>query len=441
MTSDAPVGIAGVKGGKSALINENTKNIIIEGANFNPVVTRRSSQSLKLQTDASQRFENDLPQELTAYGVVACVRLIEEISGGTCVGYVDEYPVRKENSEIVVKKESLGSILGLDIPENNVESILTRLSFSVMKNADGWTVVAPFERTDVIIPEDVIAEIGRVYGYEHVQSEVPKTVPLSELNIRHYYSEAIRDVLVAEGFSEVITSSFRKKDTIELANALASDKGCLRSTLRENIRETLDRNMPNLDLLGLRMLQVFEIGTVFSKTHDGKGIKEHTELALGVRVKQGGYTAKDDVRGKEILEKLEAQLGVPCGAAIDAGVLTVNLTELLPKLPKPSTYAAFRGASEVTFIPYSPYPFVTRDIALWAEEGTTAESIDALITETAGPLLFRTTLFDEFHKDGKVSYAFRLVFLSFDRTLTDEEVGGIMESIGKTLVVKGCVVR
>ncbi len=96
-TSDAAVGIAGVKGGKYAEIDGESTNIILEGANFDPVVTRRSSQSLKLQTDASKRFENDLPPALTLYGISECVRLILKIAGGVCEGYVDEYPNKKEN--------------------------------------------------------------------------------------------------------------------------------------------------------------------------------------------------------------------------------------------------------------------------------------------------------------------------------------------------------
>jgi phenylalanyl-tRNA synthetase beta chain len=439
--SDTPVGIAGVKGGKSAEIDASTKNIIIEGANFDPVITRRSSQSLKLQTDASKRFENELPPTLTQYGVHECVRLITEIAGGTCEGYVDEYPRKLENKAVFLSHAQLNALLGVTIPKETVESILTRLSFSSQSTDGGWNVTAPFERTDVSIPEDIIADVGRVYGYEHVESVVPSIVPLSELNVRHYYSELIRDTLVALGFSEVITSSFRKRDEIELQNALASDKGCLRSSLRENIRETLDKNMPNADLLRLKTLNVFEIGTVFNRGEGGKNVREHTELAVGVRLKQGGHTPKDDARLTEVKGKLEAVLGTALDVCVDRGVLTMNVTELIKKLPKPGAYTVFRRASDVTFASYSQYPFVSRDIALWAEEGVTVESIDALIHETAGDLLLHSTLFDEFHKDGKVSYAFRLVFQSFDRTLTDEEVGEVVENVTEVLQKSGFTVR
>jgi len=436
---DVPVGIAGVKGGKYAEIDKNTKNIIIEAANFDSVITRRSSQSLKLQTDASKRFENELPPELTAYGLVECVRRILEIGGGTCEGYLDEYPNPQSNTSVTIQHAHLTSLLGVLIPKENVESILTRLGFTYETLDDGWSVTAPFERTDVSIAEDVIADVGRIFGYEHVTSVVPLTVPLSELNTRHYYSEHIRDVLVAEGFSEVITSSFRNKDEIQLQNALASDKGCLRSSLRENIKEVLDRNMPNSDLLKLRSVHVFEIGTVFRKGEGG--VKEYTELALGVRLKQGGYNSKDDARLTEIQSILQTKFGIPLTAVLDKGILTLNLTDLIAQLPKPTEYAPFRGAAEKTHAPYSLYPFVSRDIALWTPEGVSAADLITSIQSEAGELLLHTTLFDEFHKEGKVSYAFRLVFQSFERTLTDDEVGNIMEKITKALTEKGYIVR
>jgi phenylalanyl-tRNA synthetase beta chain len=438
---DIPVGIAGVKGGKYAEIHSGTTNIILEAANFDSVITRRASQSLKLQTDASKRFENDLPAELTAYGLRECVRIILEIAGGTLLGYVDEYLVRKANPTVHVAETKVNMLLGVTIPKEEVESILTHLSFTYEASGDGWDVVAPWERTDVTIPEDVIADIGRVYGYDHVASVVPETVPLREINARHYYSEQMRGLLLEEGFSEVITSSFRKKDVIELQNALASDKGCLRSALKENVREVLDRNMPNADLLGLPMIQVFEIGTVFSKTEGGKGIVEHTALAIGVRQKQTGPTPKDDERLKEIISKLETALGTSLKGTIKEGVFECNLSEVVNALPIPSAYAPVPPPSEITFQPFSTYPFVSRDIALWVPEGVDAATLMESIRAIAGELLFRTTLFDEFHKDGKISYAFRLIFQSFEKTLTDTEVGDIMTKITTALQNKGYTVR
>ncbi len=438
--ADIPLGIAGVKGGKSAAIDEQTKNIILEAANFDPAVTRRSSQSLKLQTDASKRFENELPPALTAYGLLECVRLIKEIAGGACEGYVDEFPNPKINTPVTVSHAQVEALLGVRIPKEKIETILMCLEFAYEATSEGWVVTAPFERTDVIIPEDVIADIGRVYGYEHVASVVPETIPLAELNTRHYYSERIRDTLMKEGFSEVITSSFRKKDTIELANALASDKGYLRSSLTENIREVLDKNIPNLDLLSVTRISVFEIGTVFHKTSDGSDVTEHLALTLGIRNKQA-YIPKDDTELAGIITTLEETLGVSLGGAIVQGTFECNLSEVLLKLPVPTEYESLKKGGETSFKPYSLYPFISRDIALWTPEGTLVGDLEAILREKAGPLLVRLTLFDEFKKDGRTSYAFRMVFQSMDRTLADTELEPVMNAIYTRLRGEGFEVR
>lgn len=439
--TNTPIGIAGIKGGKRAAVEESTIDILLESAHFDSVAIRRSSGRLKLRTDASQRYENNISRSMAGYGVVLGAEFIKKFCGGDIVGYVDTNPEPVVRTPVSLPLTKINNVLGLSLTLDEVQTIFSRFGYTYRIDSESITVTPPHERPDLVIPEDIIEEIGRIYGYEHVASVVPHTVPLTELNVRHYYSELIRDTLVAEGFSEVITSSFRKKDEIELQNALASDKGCLRSSLRGNIVEVLDRNMPNADLLKLRTLQVFEIGTVFGKVKEGKGIVEHMELAVGVRVKQGGYTPKDDARLSEVKAILESALGIELGATIEKGVLTIDLTNFIATLPVPSTYTPFRGAPDVTYTPFSVYPFVSRDIALWAEESTTANDVDSRIKETAGSLLLHTTLFDEFHKEGKVSYAFRLVFQSFDRTLTDEEVGEVMDRVIEVLTSQGFTVR
>ncbi len=426
----APVGIAGIKGGKSAEITESTTTIILESANFNPKITRKGAQSTHLETDASKRFENNLSPELVPYGLKECVDLILKIAGGTCEGYVDEYLTKKDNLAVAVQLPRINALLGLELNEQEVTDILIkRLGFTCAYGDSTWWALAPFERTDITIPADVIAEIGRIHGYEHIASVVPETVPLTEHNSRYHYTEKIKNILVEEGFSEVITSSFRKKDVVELENALASDKKYLRSTLRENVRETLDKNMPNIDLLGVPYEQVFEIGTVFSKTEDDTDVTEHISLSLGVSMKQGGSTPTDDARLVEVAKKLGAELGQSLDMKIDRGVMECNISTLLDTLKAPSEYESYGVSPDVQFTPYSPYPHITRDIALWVPETVSSIEIESLLREKAGTLLVRLSLFDEFKKDDRISYAFRLVFQSGERTLTDDEIGAIMEGI------------
>ncbi len=440
-STDTPVGIAGIKGGAHAEIDTHTTSIILEAANFNPQVTRRGTQTIRLQTDASKRFENNISPELVPYALTACVALISDIAGGKCEGYIDEYPHRTQNNEVIVTKTHIEALLGMTLTHDGISDILTRLSFTFTQDGDTWTVRAPFERTDVQLPEDVIAEVGRVYGYNHVAAVVPETVPLQELNTRHYYSEIIRDALIELGFSEVITSSFRKKDTIELQNALASDKGCLRSSLIENIREVLDKNMPNIDLLSIPSVRVFEIGTVFTRTEAGNDVREHMALTIGVRTKQQGYTPKDDVFLTEAEQKLSAALQMTFTGVKEQGVWEYNLSELLTSLPMPTTYGPYAKSPDVTFVPYSSFPFIARDIALWVPEGTDSASIRESLTLEGGTLLTKTTLFDEFTKDGRTSFAFRLIFQSFERTLTDAHINDVMERIYTVLRGKGFEIR
>lgn len=439
-TKDTPVGVAGVKGGKSAEITKDTTNILLESANFNPSITRLSAQSLKLQTDASKRFENGVSPELVPYALHDVVALILDIAGGVCEGYVDVYPAPVQNSAVPVTLAHTNALLGLSLTKEEVEDIFARLGFSFEKIGDGWNVTAPFERTDIVIAEDVIAEVGRVYGYEHIASVLPETAPLQEVNARHFYSEKIRDILVQEGFSEVITSSFRKKDTVSLLNALASDKGCLRSALLPNMHEVLDKNIGNADLLGIPYVQTFEIGTVFTKNAEGNDVVEYTSLAFGVRMKSV-YTPKDDARLTEVIAKVESELGTSLKGTVTRGVYECNLSNVIATLPAPTAYTPFAGATETTFTPYSPYPYITRDIALWVREGVTADSIQALIKEEGGILLTHVRLFDEFQKEGRTSLAFRLIFQSFEKTLTDEEVQPIMVGIEHRIKKQGCEIR
>ena len=439
--TDVPLAIAGIKGGAHAEITEATTALVLEAGNFDPQLTRKAAQFLKLPTDAAKRFENNISPDVIPYALTELVRLVIEIAGGSVRGFVDLYPHQEQNEEVRVSLVDINARLGLSLNTSAVSALIDRLGFSKREESDAWYVRAPFERRDIRIPADVIEEVGRVYGYEHVTAVMPNTVALTEIHAQYYYSEKIRHVLIAQGFSEVITSSFRKKDTIELQNALASDKGYLRSTLTTNLTEALDRNMPNVDLLGLSRVALFEIGTVFGKTSDNHDVSEHVSLGIAVRTKQQGYTPKDDAHLKEIEEILETSLGGPLNAKIEHGVLECDLTALVGILPVPHSYEEYVTPAQVVFKPYSTYPFVSRDIALWVPEDITDTHVRTLIEDNAGPLLLSIRLFDTFSKDGRTSYAFRLIFQSSERTLTDAEVGESMQHISAALTGKHFEIR
>lgn len=436
----AYVGLAGVKGGAYAELDATTTDIILEAGNFSPERTRRTAQRLRLQTDASKRFENGVSTNIVPYALGELVALVHKVAGGELQGYAHARPVDVENVTVPVTLTHINAVLGLSLSAETVEDIFRRLNFTVTQSApDAWKVVAPLERTDITIAENVVEEIGRLHGYENVTAVVPESVPLAEYNQRHYYCERIREVLTAQGFSEVITSSFRKKDTIQLQNALASDKSCLRSGLMKNITEVLDKNAGFADLLGTPDTRVFEIGTVFQKVNDT--VAEHTALGLGVRIRPSGYSGKEDTILADAIAALETALGAPISATLEKGVGEINVSALLATLPAVSAYEPVTPADAIVYEPFSLYPSVSRDIAVWVHAGTTAAEVEGVLAEHAGDLRVRTTLFDEFTKDDRTSLAFRMVFQSKEKTLTDTEVNACMEAVYAAVTKVGWEVR
>jgi len=427
-STDQPIGLAGVKGGRFAGVDAGTKRIIVEAAHFHPGRTRKTARGLGIVIDASKRFENEPSRNLPPYAQAEITDLVTEIAGGTFEGWVDVYPAPKENPAVTVTPTNVNARLGLTLSIDDIAALLHRVGVTVTKNENQTlTCVGPFERTDLTIEENFIEEVGRIYGYQHVASVVPETVPLTEYNARQFYTERIRATLVALGYSEVITSSFRKKDQIRLLSSLASDKEYLRSTLTKNITEVLDKNAPFTDLLGTPDTRVFEIGNVFEKTTDD--IAEHTALAIGVRIKPSGYTGKEDAVLKVAEEAVAEALGVSLTWKEEKGVAEVNLTPVITSLPAPTAYDAVPPSPEIAVRPFSVYPAMSRDIAMWVPEGTEIEQVAAVLQEPAGDLCVRITHVDSFTKEGRTSLAFRLVFQATDRTLTDEEVNPVMDAV------------
>lgn len=439
VSSNTPIGLAGVKGGRYAGVHAGTTKIIVEAAHFDPTITRKTARGLGIVIDASKRFENEPARELPLYAQREVIDLITKIAGGECGGVIDEYLEKKENQAVEVRFAKANALLGLDLSGEEMVALTKRLGAAFTKTEKGFSAVGPFERTDLNIEEDYIEEIGRIHGLEHIAVVVPESVPVTELNARHYYGEKIRAALLALGFSEVITSSFQKKDQIQLQNALASDKSYLRSGLSKNLREVLQQNISHTDLLGMNDVRVFEVGTIFKK---GEGeVVERVSLGLGVQGKAAGYTPKDDPQLAEALEAVNEVLGVEVEFVVDKGIAECDFSSVLEKLPAPTTYDPVEKTTDVQYQAFSVYPAMSRDIALWVSEGVSAAEVEQILNDNAGDLRVRTTLFDEFTKDGRTSYAYRLVFQSKEKTLTDEEVNKIMEEVNKAVAEKGWEVR
>lgn len=408
--ADSAVGIAGIKGGKSAEVTAGTTDLVIESANFDGTTVRRGAQALKLFTDASVRFQNRPSPELAAYGMRDVLALITEIAGGEVAGVADEYPARSgAPAPVSVSLAKINGVLGSDLPRAAVESAFERLGLETKIEGDTFTVTPPFERTDLTIPEDLVEEVGRIIGYDRVPAtELPPPADAPD-QARFRGIERMKDQLVEQGFIEVSTQSFAKKGDVVLANPLDKNMPALRTSLENNLNDALARAKLNapLVLAPNQKPRLFEVGTVFPK--EG----EFVELRMTERAPEWGEKA--DIADNLSVAKLE-----------DYGK---------DYAPKKQELGAYR--------PFSVYPFIIRDISMWITDSPEERGvIFALFAKHGAGLLQQVQLLDQFtNKEGRQSLAFRLIFQSFERTLTDEEVNGIMTDLSAAVVALGYEVR
>ncbi|MEZ4195167.1 MAG: phenylalanine--tRNA ligase subunit beta [Candidatus Paceibacterota bacterium] len=435
-TNDAPIGIAGVKGGKLASVDESTTKIMLEAAHFDRKAVRATARSLKLQTDASKRYENGISVGVVPIALSRAIDLILEVAGGKLVTCSESGDAKVSRAPVTCDLKKINSVLGLSLTMAEVIQIISRFGYESKHTTETVTVYPPFERDDLVIAEDLIEEIGRIYGLHHIVSIVPEKREVTEYNSRHYYAEKVRTALVALGFSEVYTSSFRSHDEVKIENALASDKGYLRSILVENLKEAVSLNSFNRDILGLKAIKIFEIGTVFAKD------SEEFRIALAV-LSGTNYKAKlDDPILEEALEALAKVFGqLPEFNYRQDGVVEFSLEKLLPKLTPVHEYDKVDLLPKINYKAFSVYPAISRDVAMWVTGEVSVAEVEAVLAKVAGPLCVLITHLDTFSKEGKTSYAFRLVFQSFERTLTDVEVQGFMDSVYNEVVKQGWEAR
>jgi phenylalanyl-tRNA synthetase beta chain len=395
--SDMPIGIAGVKGGAPASITEETTDIIIESANFDGVSVRRTAAALKLKTDASDRFQQVISPEIAAYGMQQAVDLILALAGGEVEGFADVYPQPLEQKPVSVTLSKINGVLGTSLAQAEVGEIFLRLGLAHQERGEEFIVTPSFERLDLVIPEDLIEEVGRIKGYEFVpEVELPHPAQDPAVNARFAAMERKREELMARGYSEVITSAFAETGDRVVANKVDGVRPYLRPSLIDGLADAYEKNSRNKDVLGLKEIKLFEIGTVWKKGTE--------EIVVGIADASG-------VR-EESLVAVEAD-----------------------------SYAELPVSATLRYAPFSRYPHISRDIALWVPVQTAADEVLQIIRANAGELLTRAELFDEFKKGDRVSYAFRLVFQSFDKTLTDEDANARMESVYAAVRERGWEVR
>ena len=444
---EGPLAIAGVKGGKRAEVVRDTKALIIESANFDPVSVRRTSTKIGIRNESSKRFENNLSPEVAAEGMDNITAVIQKLCPQAKIGeIVDIYTQKPKQVSLAVKPEAINEKLGVEITESKLIEILEAMEITVEKKGNGLHLAMPLYRQDLNLFEDIVEEVGRTYGYDKITPEMPPPSAPVSISKQFYYSEKIKSLLCSQGFSEVYLYSFVPKGEIEVAKPLASDKKALRMNLINGMEEALVRNIRNADLLELDQIKIFEIGTVFLDK------KERIVLCLGIAQikKMKGQKAIDALISaqKSITgENSSMIVAKKIPSLPDAHVWEIMLDEIIEKLPEPTVFdLSFGKLPNLSYKPFSVYPFITRDVAAFVPEPTSEQEIHDLIQNEAGELLVRLRLFDTFTKtfpDGtkKTSYAYRLVFQAKDRTLTDAEINPIMDLIYEALKNKGFEIR
>jgi len=472
-----PVALAGIMGGANSEINDDTKTVLLESANFDKVCVRRASRKLGLRTEASSRFEKGLDPELAMLALNRAAELFNQLEAGMPLsGVIDVYSIKPETRVIHVRVDRINALLGIDISAQEMKDILLPLGFNVEREGDMLAIEVPSFRQDVCEMADIAEEIARFYGYDKIEPTLMKSgVSVGGRNQRQQLTEYIKDILTACGLYEINTYSFMgykqlKQAGIELddafkpvviKNALGEDQSLMRSTLVPSMLETLARNINR----GTDSFAAFEIAPVFLT-------KELIPVELPeqpMRLIMGMYGEYDFFNIKGILEVLLDALaikevafrpvyrqGFHPGRAAEIR-LGDNILGVVGEI-HPDVLENFeiekrvyisdidmelllsKGTLERTYVPLPKFPAVERDMAVVVTKDILSAQIEDVIKENGGRLIEEIKLFDVYEgaqiPPGYKSMAYSIVYRASDRTRTDKEVDKLQQRIVKALSEK-----
>lgn len=468
------VAIAGVMGGEFSEVQNDTTTVLLEAAYFDRSRIRKAASDLDIHSEASKRYERGVNPNRVIPAADRAAQLMAELAGGEVLAGISEAGRKKyEPKTVSVATGKVNSVLGTDIPEEMMKAILERLYFQTELKDGELTVVVPTRRMDISIQEDLIEEIGRLYGYEHLPTTLPfgDTTP-GRLTERQEKRRKIRHYLEGAGLSEAITYSLT---TVEKAMMYAGDQQSAHpvqlplpmseehTTLRMSLTpQLLDAVRYNLNRRETD-LALFEIGPVFTSQEEVlENLPEEKETLAAVFTGnwyshpwQKENKAVDFYVAKGVLEGLFTALGLENRTKFvqtrredlhpgrTAAVLLDHrpigfIGQIHPTEQKTldlnETYVFEIDLDviisvQVGTVPYRTlprFPSVTRDIALVVDQEVAADNVKTVIRQAGGQLLKEVVLFDVYqgeHLDeGKKSLAFSLNYYDPERTLTDEEV-------------------
>lgn len=429
---ERPVALAAIMGGEESEVTDETREVLLEAANFEPLGIMRSSERLAVRTDGSNRWEKGVDPYLAEPAAVLASRLVVDLTGARPTGHIDVHSGLPERPVVRFRPARAGRLIGMRVAEENQREILTGLGFEV---SPGWDVTVPTWRArDVTREVDVIEEVARA-----VLDRVPHTMPLrrhvqGRLTKEQRLRRLVEDVLVGAGLSEAYTwslvASDPRSDATRLPDPMTSDQAILRTSIVPGLvtsaRTALDA--------GAEDVRLFEIARVYLPS--GEPLPEERWRVGGV-VRGGFAVAKGVLEALYGALQLELRVERSANDLLHPGMAAATAAGWLGEL-HPTLLEGAWGAFEldladlfadvperIVYEDVITYPAVRQDIAVAVEEDVEVGSLVAAAREAAGETLREARVFDVYRGDqvgeGRKSVAIHLAFQSSERTLTDEE--------------------
>lgn len=473
--------MAGIMGGKDSAVGPLTTDIFLESAFFAPLAIAGRARSYGMHTDAAHRFERGVDYNLAPLAMERATALLLDIVGGEPGPVIEAKAELPATPVVVLRRQKLADVLGLDLPDAEVTGILTLLGLT-LQNSDkqGWTFTVPSWRFDISIEVDLIEELARVYGYDRIPARVPH-IPMTLQQSPEGVTplKAMRSLLTGIGYQEVVTYSFVARELDEvmglaegeapvLANPISQDMAVMRRSLWPGLIKTLVHNQNRQQTRA----RLFESGLVFNITNNkleqtlkvaclvwGKqqpeqwaspgrefdffDIKGDAELLLGLSHASGQFSFEASLH--PALQPGQTAQIMRAGAAVGwVGAVHPQLLQALDITGKvfvlELTYNAVRDAQVTTVRELSRFPAVRRDLAVVLDRDVSAAAVHRALKDAAGDTLQDLQLFDLYEGTnlgaGKKSLALGLTFQHASRTLADSEIAPIIDSCIKALEAK-----
>jgi len=480
--NEGPMCIAGVFGGYHSGVSNTTTSIFLESAYFDAVSVRKTAKRHGLNTDASFRFERGIDIEFCEIALKRAANLIREVAGGVISSEISSfYPKEKESVQLFLNYEKLDTILGHQIEKEKIKSILVSLDFRILNETEsGLGLIVPLYRVDVTREIDVVEEILRVYGYNHIPipQKLTSTLNRSKSSSNLQNQNRVADFLVSLGYNEILTNSLvplsnnQSRQSIGLKNPLSKELEVLRDhmigTTLQSVAFNLNRQRSDI--------KFFEFGKTYSKK--GKELEEKRELVLAITgsrypenwMQTRSTTSFFDIKtvSLELLRRLgihdlqESLLNKEHPLFAEGLVIESN-GQMIAKLGlvqesllenydiDQSVFASIiywdsvldlsdRKEGEKLYTTIAKYPAVRRDLALLLDDSILFSEIREVCFESERKLLKNVNLFDVYKgkslDSGKKSYGISLILSDPEKTLTDKQVDKAMERIVNNLQEK-----